>query len=193
LKSRLKGKINLENYGFVQIINWIRIGPCEPNLYCLMKLILKMTYSNQKISSLIVLLLLAFFANAQTKISGKVTSDGEALIGANVLVITTSQGASTDVNGNFELETDGNLPFEIEVSYTGYDTKTITVTSDNKNDLMIELTTGGISLDQVVVGASRHSERFVEAPVTIEKIDGAAPFQGLLLLFMGPMLLMGLC
>lgn len=133
-----------------------------------------MIYSNQKLSSLIVLLLLAFFANAQTKISGKVTSDGESLIGANVLVIATAQGTSTDVNGNFELETDSNLPFEIEVSYTGYDTKTITVTADNKNDLMIELTTGGISLDQVVVGASRHSERFVEAPVTIEKIDGAA-------------------
>jgi len=129
----------------------------------------------QKLSSLIVLLLFAFFANGQVKISGKVISEGESLIGANIFASSVSQGTSTDVDGNFELEFDGNLPIEIEISYTGYSTKTVTVTAENKDNLIIELSSnGGLTLDQIVVGASRHSERIVEASVTIEKMNGAA-------------------
>jgi len=123
---------------------------------------------------LIVLVCWAFLANAQTKVTGKVTSEGETLIGANVLIKGTSEGTATDINGNFELETNAVLPFDIVISYTGFEQKMVAVTSANASNVMIELEGAGISLDQVVVGASRHSERFVEAPVTVEKLDGEA-------------------
>ena len=59
----------------------------------------------RKITILFFLLFLPTFVLAGTvgKIQGKVTDlqTGEALIGANVLVVGTSFGAATDVNGEF--------------------------------------------------------------------------------------------
>ena len=53
----------------------------------------------------ILLLLTSFWVGAQeVNISGKVTDDqGEALIGATVLIEGTAIGAVTDVEGNYRL------------------------------------------------------------------------------------------
>jgi len=61
------------------------------------------------------------------KIAGKVTDqeNGDALIGASVLVIGTSLGAATDFDGNYNIL---NVPpgvYTIRVSYVGYTNKTI--------------------------------------------------------------------
>ncbi|MBN8704725.1 MAG: TonB-dependent receptor [Bacteroidetes bacterium] len=61
------------------------------------------------------------------KIAGKVTDqeNGEALIGASVLVIGTSLGAATDFDGNYNIL---NVPpgvYTIRISYVGYTNKTI--------------------------------------------------------------------
>lgn len=128
----------------------------------------------QVLFSLFFLLALAPFSTAQTTISGIVISEGEALIGANIFEKTTGAGTITDIDGKFSLNVDKSPPFDIAVSYTGYAEKILTITTENQSNIKIELSSGGVLLDQVVVGASRHSERIVEAPVTIEKLDGAA-------------------
>ena len=75
----------------------------------------------RKIFSIIVFLILAFFLKAQQNtftVKGNITDlkTKEALIGVNI--ISNSQGTSTDINGNYNL----NLPFgehEIVYKYIG--------------------------------------------------------------------------
>ena len=95
----------------------------------------------------------------------------EELIGANIIIQGTNIGTASDLNGNFILKGEQKPPYNLSISYTGYSDKIIQVTTENQANLEITLTSGGVLLDQVVVGASRHSERFVEAPVTVEKLD----------------------
>jgi len=95
----------------------------------------------------------------------------ETLIGANIVINNTNIGTASDLNGQFSLKAERTPPYELLVSYTGYPDKLINVTTQNSANLNIELNAEGLLLNQVVVGASRHSERFVEAPITVEKLD----------------------
>ncbi len=59
---------------------------------------------------------------AQTTLKGTIidTESNEALIGASVLLSGTSSGTVTDIDGNFELNTDQTTG-TLEVTYTGYE------------------------------------------------------------------------
>ena len=60
------------------------------------------------------------FLNAQTKISGTVKdSNGEPLIGASVQVDGTSEGTTTDLEGDFTIMV-SDVSGSLNVSYTGY-------------------------------------------------------------------------
>lgn len=117
-------------------------------------------------------LLIVFFAlsslvsMAQT-ISGKVYDEYlEPFPGANVK--TSKQRTSTDIDGNFSLTAQETFPFTIEVSAIGYKTEIVEVTEANQ-ELNIILKES-ISLDEVVISASRAPERIIESPVTIERL-----------------------
>ena len=75
------------------------------------------------LSTTIIILLFATVASAQTgKISGTIVdkATNQPLIGANVLVVGTSFGAATDVNGNYSIS---NLPagtYTLKATYLGY-------------------------------------------------------------------------
>lgn len=60
---------------------------------------------------------------AQTKVSGTVAStEGELLVGANVFLMGTYDGATTDTAGNFAFKTVEKGTFDLLVLYLGYDT-----------------------------------------------------------------------
>src|SRR6218665_3230681 len=92
-----------------------------------------------KSSFLIGLLLLPFLLSAQNDpivnatITGKVIdgSTNEPLIGATVSIKGTTNGAATDVNGEFALITGQKLPFTLIVSYVGYIKKEVLITEEN--------------------------------------------------------------
>ena len=67
--------------------------------------------------------------NAGTKgrIKGKVTDlqTGEALIGANIVVVGTSAGANTDASGEFLIQNLDPGTYTLKASYVGYQTITI--------------------------------------------------------------------
>ena len=117
---------------------------------------------NRLITVLFFILLLPGIVLAGTtgKLKGKVTDQqtGEPLIGANVLVIGTSFGAATDVNGDYTI---GNLEpgfYEIKFSYIGYQTKTIAnlrINADLTTELNLELAPEGIEVGEVVVVAQK--------------------------------------
>ena len=112
--------------------------------------------------------LLASSGFAQTSISGTVTdAQSMPLPGANVIVVGTSSGAVTDIDGNFSFSVDLQAPFQVQVSSVGFQSQTIEVTSNNQT-LNISLQEGSL-LDEVVISASRVAQRIFESPVTVEK------------------------
>lgn len=83
---------------------------------------------------------------------------GEPVIGASVKVVGTTNGAVTDLDGNFALT---NVPKNatVEISYIGYTTQKVSVAG--KSDLKVTLQEDNKALDEVVVvgyGVQRKSD-----------------------------------
>ena len=107
---------------------------------------------------------------AQNTITGSVTDrNNQSIPGANVVVVGTQDGVSTDFDGTFKLNTAAKPPFAIKVSAVGFETKTINVTSASQKIAVI-LVDEENKLDEIVVSASRTPERVIESPVTIERM-----------------------
>ncbi len=105
---------------------------------------------------------------AQTTVKGKVTDNtSQPLPGANVIIEGTTTGTSSDFDGNFTITTDVAPPFNLVISYTGFETQTIAVTSNNQT-VNVEMKEGN-ELDEIVISASRTPERIFESPVTVER------------------------
>lgn len=89
-------------------------------------------------------------AMAQFQVKGTVTgaNDSEPLIGATIMEKGTTNGCTTDIDGNYTLSVkSGNAT--LEVSYVGYQSQTVAVKGRNViNIVMNEVDT---SLDEVVV------------------------------------------
>ncbi|MEJ2537376.1 MAG: TonB-dependent receptor [Calditrichia bacterium] len=104
---------------------------------------------------------------ASTSISGKVTDERtkEPLIGVNIVVLNSENGASTDENGIYRIE---NLPsgkYRLEFSYIGYTTvlKTDVVVTNSKPAILnVEMREGTIEGEEVTVTAGY----FVEEKMT---------------------------
>lgn len=86
---------------------------------------------------------------AQRTISGTVTdkSTGEPLIGANILLVGTSTGTVTDIDGTYSLTVPQDATV-IEISYTGYASERITLGVSNVVNVALA---AGEVLDEIVV------------------------------------------
>lgn len=142
---------------------------------------------NRWFTVLFSILILPTVVLAQTgKIKGKVTdlTTGEALVGANVLVVGTSLGAATDVNGEYTILNLNAGTYEVKASYIGYQTITQTnvrVNTDLTTELNYQLPAEGISVGEVVVVSERplinKSNTNAERIKTSDDID-ALPVRG---------------
>lgn len=121
-------------------------------------------------SLVVALLFLSFgWMQAQRNLSGTVTdTDGQALIGANILIKGTSIGTVTDFDGNYTLE----VPDESEIllfSYTGFTPQEIVI--GNQTVINVSLSEG-VLLEAAVVtalGVGRDREKLGYA---VENVDG---------------------
>lgn len=120
----------------------------------------------------VVFVLIGFHGFSQTTIKGVIedAGNGEPLIGATIIVKSTGEGTVTDFDGAFQLQTKANPPFEVEFSYTGYATRTTTVT-DPSSRLKIKLEESAITIEAVEVKGQRVSEKQKAAPLTVESMD----------------------
>lgn len=106
------------------------------------------------IVALTAVLALANQAVAQGTVKGTATDEnGEALIGATVLLVGTSKGTATDFDGNYVLE---NVPAgeqQLRASYTGYAdlVQTVTVVNGQEVSLDFQLGEDVEVLEEVVV------------------------------------------
>ncbi|MDY7395736.1 TonB-dependent receptor [Aureibaculum sp. 2210JD6-5] len=106
---------------------------------------------------------------SQTVVTGKVTdSNGEPIPGANIIVVGTTIGTSSDFDGLYRLTVDQEPPFSLQASFLGLQSVTSEVTTNPQtvNFTLIEAN----ELDEVVISASRTPERIFESPVTVERL-----------------------
>ena len=110
---------------------------------------------------------------AQThRLTGLVTDDnGLPVVGASIVVKGTTQGVTTDSEGNFALNL-ANKNAILVVSFIGFRTQEISVTQ-TQSHIDVKLSAETISVDEVVVvGYGEQSRRSVTS--SIAKLDGEA-------------------
>ena len=101
-------------------------------------------------------------------VSGKVTgANGEAIIGANVLVEGTTQGITTNVDGDYTLT---NVPANatLVVSYLGYKTEKIPVGNKTRIDVTLREDTAEIEGVMVVAYGTAKKESFTGSAAVVK-------------------------
>ncbi|MDX1772895.1 TonB-dependent receptor [Oceanihabitans sediminis] len=120
--------------------------------------------------NLLLLLLFCSFTQAQDtfKINGKVTSEGSELPLANVYLLNTTKGATSDENGHFTINNLTPGTYTVSASFAGYTTQKKTVDITNK-DITIDFDLNyNESLDEVIITGTLKAVSRLESPVPVE-------------------------
>ncbi len=102
---------------------------------------------------LVVAMPLALFAQSGT-VAGRVTDqDGNALAGANVLVVGTNLGAATGVDGDYSMSSVPAGDYKVSATYIGYATESqdVSVLAGSVTEINFALRPSAIDLNEVVV------------------------------------------
>ncbi|MEA3316817.1 MAG: TonB-dependent receptor [Bacteroidota bacterium] len=124
----------------------------------------------KRLFSLFIILFFAVSANAQFSINGCVKNNkNEALIGANIFIEKISKGVSTNSEGEYVINNIPKGEYKVIATYMGYktETKKVNLTSDLVFDFILETET--IFADEVIVSATRASEKSPMAYASIDK------------------------
>ena len=140
------------------------------------------TFRKRSLQYLGLALVFAFSAamaqGQSVTITGKVTDSEtlQGLPGASVLVVGTTAGTVTDVNGDFSITVDaGGGPLKLAISFVGYASTTIDVNTSNGSTapLSISLKPDFQSLDEVVVTGSTLKQAKRELGNTISTVNAS--------------------
>lgn len=112
-----------------------------------------------------------FYLVAQTTLSGKITDSesGEPLIGATLQLQGTSEGVVTNDDGQFSIESQQPLPWNIKISYTGYTSKTLELTAAQA-DFNVQLSPSVSELAGIEVLGTRGLGKVQDAPSSLTVI-----------------------
>ncbi|MBA0884606.1 TonB-dependent receptor [Flavobacterium undicola] len=118
------------------------------------------------------ILLLGVSSTFAQTINGHINNnDNIPLESANVIINGTKINATTDKNGDFNIDSQGRLPLTLLVQYTGYKTEKIVLTaipSTLLNILLIE----DNKLAEVVISSRRRIEKAQNVPIPISVVSG---------------------
>ena len=118
---------------------------------------------------LILFLALGTYCFAQKTVTGYVTAVDEGpLIGASVLVKGTSIGTITDFDGKFVIDVPANLT-TLVISYVGFGTQEVVIT--DVDEINVELTSGELLSEIVVVGSRSAGRTKLETAVPVDVLD----------------------
>src|SRR5512133_1913343 len=126
-----------------------------------------------KISAIFLMLFMCSIADAQNKLTGKITDGitGEAIPGATVYIPDLKIGVIADKNGDYKLENLPGATFIIQVSFLGY--KSINEKLDlsvtkSRNFVMEQAIT---EMNEVVVTGTLRSTEVTRSPVPIITLE----------------------
>ena len=109
--------------------------------------------------------------NGAAILSGRVVGENqEGLAYASIAVKGASDGSITDSTGRFSLVINQKFPFTVVITSVGFTPQEIEIRNANSR-LSIQLTSQTFLANEVVVTASRTSEKVLKSPVSIEKLD----------------------
>jgi len=130
-----------------------------------------MKYNKLTFTLSVFLLFCVNLMMAQSTIRGTVTDSetGEAIPGANVVIVGTTDGATADFDGNFTLTTDRDLPFSIQITSIGFSSQSIEVTSADQT-ISVSMDAGE-KLEEIIVSASRRPQKIQEVPASVSLIS----------------------
>lgn len=94
-------------------------------------------------------------------------ANGDGLVGARVLIKGTRTGTLTQGDGSFSLRVQQPLPIDLEVTYFGYDTLTVSVTEGGA-PVTIRLGQSAYSLNEVEITTSPLVDRQKQSPLSVE-------------------------
>ena len=123
--------------------------------------------------SLSVLLLLSELGLSQTgSIKGRVTSksDGEPLVGVNVLVQGSLRGSSANSNGEYEIKNVAAGEYSLLFSLVGFQRIVgphVVVADGETTTVNMELDASLVQTEQIVVTASKREQSLQEVPVSV--------------------------
>jgi len=138
-----------------------------------MKYSYRLLWTFSWIVALVMFTVVSGAAQTTGTIKGAVTDGrtGEALPSVNVLVKGTSLGASTDVDGNYQITGISPGTYTLVASLVGHETNQITgvvVASGETVTRDFAMTDISVQLGDVIVyGASKRPERITEAPAAV--------------------------
>ncbi len=122
---------------------------------------------------LILFLLTTTLAWAQQRysVSGyiKDASDGEVLIGATVAISSSGKGTTSNVYGFYSL----TLPageYQLVYSYIGYQSKAVEVNLNQDQTLNMELNSGDIALEEVIISGERAEDNVQDVKMSRETL-----------------------
>lgn len=115
---------------------------------------------------------ISFAQNTLLQLSGELKDKetNEPLIGAQVRIKESGDGAITDPDGKFILKTALKLPFTLQISASGYVSQDFVIATEHPN-LNFQLSPQVVTVSEVVISASRVSESIMKSPVAIDKLD----------------------
>jgi iron complex outermembrane receptor protein len=109
--------------------------------------------------------------NGTVILSGRIVGENhEGLASASIAVKGASKGTVSDSTGKFSLVVNQKFPFTVVITSVGFSPQEIEIKNTNSK-LAIQLTSQTFLANEVVVTASRTSEKILKSPVSIEKLD----------------------
>ena len=131
-------------------------------------------HSTPRVTVFVCLVLLVVCV-VHAQITGKVVNKEtqEAIIGANVLIVNTNMGTTTDDKGVFLFDWQGDFPIKIRVSHIGYSEQEVTVLVPS--EIWMEMESSVLKGKEILItGERRKIEREVSGSgedVSLEQIE----------------------
>jgi len=124
----------------------------------------------KKVFSFFIVIMIAQLSFSQGLVKGIVVdkATNEALVGVTVLNPATGAGVSTNLDGSFTIKVPSGKQ-ELKISYIGYTSKIVQVSSQNQNLGNIAIESEAIGLNDVTVTSSVAIRR--KTPVALSVID----------------------
>jgi hypothetical protein len=136
-----------------------------------------MKMKNKLVALIIIANTFCINANAQNKarysVSGTVkdAKTGETLIGANVILYTKKPGGTlTNSYGFFSISADEGQ-YQMLVSFSGYQSDTITVLLDKNISIPVNLQLSKGQLQEVIISSKKKNENITKPLMGVEKIN----------------------